>query len=269
MSLLSDQENHHENSMSLEDHLDELRFRLIRMIIGVAVGLVVCLLFGSHIINFIQRPYFEAMQSLHSTEIAADSSLSQAPYQLQTLAPADGFLSYMKIALVSGFLLSSPWVFYHIWMFIGAGLYPKERSFVYKAAPASAALFICGAFFFIMVVAPLSLTFLVQFNDRVLGLKSAFAFSEYVSFVSTLTFIFGIAFQMPLAIFFLTKTGLVSLISLQKSRKYVLFGIVILSAMATPPDVISQLTLAGPLYLLYELGIILSKVTKNKPKTEK
>ena len=263
MSSLSE-EHHHDSAMSLEDHLDELRFRLIRMIIGIAVGLVVCLLFGSHIINFIQRPYFEAMNSLHNMEVAVDSALPQAKYQLQTLAPADGFLSYMKIALVSGVLLSSPWVFFHIWMFIVAGLYPKEKRFVYKAAPASAALFICGALFFIMVVAPLSLTFLVQFNDRVLGLKSAFAFSEYVSFVSTLTFIFGIAFQMPLAIFFLTKTGLVSLISLQKSRKYVLFGIVIISAVATPPDVISQITLALPLYLLYELGIILSKFTKNE-----
>ena len=268
MSSLSE-ENHHDSAMSLEDHLDELRFRLIRMIIGVAVGLAVCLLFGSHIINFIQRPYFKAMHSLHSTEtlvgdmpVGENVHIPEVKYQLQTLAPADGFLSYMKIALVSGVVLASPWVFYHIWMFIAVGLYPKEKGFVYKAAPASAALFICGALFFITVVAPLSLTFLVNFNDRVLGLKSAFAFSEYISFVTTLTFIFGIAFQMPLAIFFLTKTGLVSLTSLQKSRKYVLFGIVIISAIATPPDVISQITLALPLYLLYELGIILSKVSR-------
>ncbi len=262
--LSSEQENHHDYAMSLEDHLEELRFRLIRMIIGVAVGLVICLSLGSHIINFIQRPYFDAMHSLHSTEVGTGGSGQQVKYQLQTLAPADGLLSYMKISLVSGVLLSSPWVFYHIWMFIAAGLYPKEKKFVYKAAPASAVLFVCGALFFILAVAPLSLIFLVQFNDRVLGLKSAFAFSEYVSFVTTLTFIFGIAFQMPLAIFFLNKTGLVSLVSLQNSRKYVLFGIVIVAAMATPPDVISQLTLAGPLYLLYELGIIFCKFSKSE-----
>ena len=264
------EENHHDSAMSLEDHLDELQFRLIRMISGVAVGLVVCLLFGSHIINFIQRPYFQAMHSLHNTTILVDdiqvtenTPVPKVKYQLQTLAPADGFLSYMKIALVSGVMLSSPWVFFHIWMFIATGLYPKEKKFVYRAAPASAVLFVCGALFFILVVAPLSLTFLVQFNDRVLGLRSAFTFSEYISFVTTLTFIFGIAFQMPLAIFFLTKTGLVSLVRLQKSRKYVLLGIVIVAAMATPPDVISQLTLALPLYLLFELGIIFSRISKN------
>lgn len=258
---LSHLEQHRDSSMSLEDHLEELRFRLIRMIVGISMGFIICLFLGSDIINFIQRPYFDAMHSLYNAQVTHRESI-EAEYQLQTLAPADGFLSYIKITLVSGVILASPWVFYHIWMFIAAGLYPKEKRFVYKVAPISAILFICGALFFIMAVAPLSLTFLVKFNDRVLGLKSSFAFSEYVSFVSTLTFVFGIAFQMPLAIFFLTKTGMVSLIRLQRSRKYVLFGIVIVAAMATPPDVISQLTLAGPLYLLFELGIVFSKSIK-------
>jgi sec-independent protein translocase protein TatC len=274
MLPVSELDKYHDSAMSLEEHLDELRFRLIRMIIGIAIGLIVCLFLGSYIIDFIQRPYFHAMHSLTNNAsaslIPADTTnVEQSKYQLQTLAPADGFLSYMKISLVSGVILSSPWVFFQIWMFIAAGLYPREKKFVYKAAPASAILFVCGALFFILVVAPLSLTFLVSFNDRVLGLRSAFTFSEYVSFVTTLTFIFGIAFQMPLAIFFLAKTGLVSLVSLQKSRKYVLFGIVIISAMATPPDVISQLTLAAPLYLLYELGIIFSKISEKSRKNKK
>ena len=93
------------------------------------------------------------------------------------------------------------------------------------------------------------------------ALRSAFDFTEYVSFVTTLAFVFGIAFQMPLAIFFLNKAGLVSVTQLTTSRKYVLLGIVVVAAMATPPDVISQVTLALPLYLLFELGIILSRLS--------
>lgn len=265
----SQEDSHHDSSMSLGDHLDELRFRLMHIILGIAVGLVVCLFFGSHIVDFIQRPYLEAVNSLQGVAVTADSaqsgvdagSVMPEKYQLQTLSPAGGLLSYMKIVLVSGVLLSSPWVFYHIWMFIATGLYPKEKKFVYKATPVSAGLFVCGALFFVLVVAPLSLTFLVNFNDRVLNLRSAFDFSEYVLFVTTLTFVFGVAFQMPLAIFFLNKAGLVSVKQLAASRKYVLFGIVIVAAMATPPDVISQLTLALPLYLLFELGIIFSRLS--------
>ncbi|MCK5529234.1 MAG: twin-arginine translocase subunit TatC [Kiritimatiellae bacterium] len=265
----SPEDSHYDSSMSLEDHLDELRFRLIRIVIGVAVGLVVCLFFGSHIVGLIQHPYLEAVHSLQGIAATSDSaqsgtaagSVMPEKYQLQTLSPAGGLLSYMKIVLVSGLLLSSPWVFYHIWMFIATGLYPKEKKFVYKAAPVSAGLFVFGALFFVLVVAPLSLTFLVNFNDRVLDLRSAFDFTEYVSFVTTLAFVFGIAFQMPLAIFFLNKAGLVSVTQLTTSRKYVLLGIVVVAAMATPPDVISQVTLALPLYLLFELGIILSRLS--------
>ncbi len=252
--------------MSLGDHLAELQYRLIRILIGVGIGLAICLIFGSHIIGFIQRPYIKAISTLHSSLVEQEQGVPHsgekipAEFQLQTLAPGDGIMSYMRISLLSGLILSSPWVFYQIWMFIGAGLYPRERTFVYRAAPASAILFIFGALFFIFVVAPLSLTFLVNFNDKVLGLKSAFTFTEYISFITTLTIVFGIAFQMPIGIFFLTGSGLLSIAQLCKARKYVLFAIVIIAAIATPPDIISQLTLALPLYLLYELGIIFSRI---------
>ena len=236
-------------TMTLGDHLEELRLRLILALAGLVVGAIICLFFGSKIIAFIEKPYIGVM----GTEA-----------RLQTLAPADGFTSYMKIALIAGLIISSPWVFYQLWMFISAGLYPNEKRYVYLATPFSAALFIAGALFFILVVAPLTIGFLVKFNEKVLGVSSNFTFQNYISFITVLMLIFGIAFQTPIAIFFLNRTGLVSLQALRRSRKFVLLSVFIVAAIATPPDVISQITLAIPLYLLFELGILLIYFVERK-----
>jgi len=242
-----------DSTMSLGDHLEELRMRLIRALVGLGVGAVICLFLCSKIITFMEGPYIGVMGE---------------GARLQILAPAEGFISYIKIALVSGLILSSPWVFYHMWMFVAAGLYPNEKRYVHLAAPFSAALFVIGALFFIIVVAPLTLGFLVKFNERVLGVSSNFTFANYISFVTMLMLVFGIAFQTPVAILFLNKTGLVSVKALRKSRKFVLIGIFVAAAMATPPDPISQVTLAFPLYALFELGILLSWLSERKKRSQ-
>ena len=234
-------------TMSLGDHLEELRLRLALAIAGIVICAIVCLFFGSKIIALMEAPFIRIM--------GPDA-------RLQTLAPADGFVSYMKISLISGLLISSPWVFYQLWMFVSAGLYKNERKYVRLATPCSAILFISGALFFLLVVAPLTLGFLIKFNKAVLGVSSNFTFQNYISFVTTLMLVFGAAFQTPIAIYFLNKTGIVSLKMLTESRKYVLLTIFIVAAVATPPDIISQVTLALPLYLLFELGIILARFTK-------
>lgn len=241
------------STMSLGDHLEELRTRLLLALAGLAVGAIICLFFGPKIIAFIERPYIGVMGE---------------EARLQTLAPADGFVSYMKISLITGLIISSPWVFYHLWMFVAAGLYPNEKRYVHLVTPFSAALFIAGALFFIFVVAPLTLGFLVKFNERMLGVSSNFTFQKYVSFVTTLMLVFGIAFQTPIAILFLTKTGLVSIQSMRRSRKFVLLGVFVVAAMATPPDMISQVTLAVPLYALFELGILLSYLAKRRKSSQ-
>jgi len=242
-----------DSTMSLGDHLEELRMRMIRALLGLGLGAVVCLVFCSKIIDFIEGPYIGVMGE---------------NARLQTLAPADGIISYIKIAFISGLILSSPWVFYQLWMFVAAGLYPHEKRYVHLATPFSAILFVTGALFFVLIVAPLTLGFLVKFNKSVLGVDSNFTFANYISFITMLMLVFGVAFQTPIAIFFLYKTGLVSIESLRRSRKFVLLGIFIVAAMATPPDVISQVTLAIPLYALFELGIILSWFSSRKKETQ-
>jgi sec-independent protein translocase protein TatC len=315
-----------DSTMSLGDHLEELRMRLIRALLGLGIGLVVCLVFGRSIIRFIEGPYNDATAIfLFSTKLDFQSDLAggdmshplreefkdkgfavpdkvsirkrSMPWQrsawlisskkarywvkatgkelkvyeldpLMVIAVAAGFVSYVKIALIAGLVLTSPWVFYQLWMFVAAGLYPHERRYVYYAVPFSVVLFVCGALFFLIVVAPLTVGFLVKFNERILEVRSQFTFQHYISFVSHLMLVFGLAFQTPTAIFFLNRTGLVSLRALNRSRKYVILLIVIVAAMATPPDVISQITLAVPLYILFEVGILLSYLAGRRKRSE-
>ncbi|MBN1796063.1 MAG: twin-arginine translocase subunit TatC [Sedimentisphaerales bacterium] len=240
------------STMSLGDHLEELRARLILALLGLAVGTIACLIFGRYLLRFLQRPYY---------------NIGSVP-PLVVLAPADAFVGYMKVSFIAGLMLSCPWVFYHIWMFVAAGLYQKEKRYVKIAVPFSAALFVAGAFFFFFVVAPISLRFFLKFGD-IIGVTASWTFQKYIAFITTLMLVFGLAFQTPIAIFILNKVELVSIAALKSSRKYVLLAMFIIAAMATPPDVVSQITLAIPLYLLYELGIILCWLSAKKRKNER
>ncbi len=242
------------HTMSLGDHLEELRARLILAILGLVIALIACLSFGKWIISFIEMPYIKAMGE-------------QA--RLQSIAPTDGFVSYMEISMIAAVVIASPWIFYQLWLFISAGLYPNEKRYVYLAVPFSTILFVTGALFFVLIIAPLTLRFLVAFNKSVLGVTSNFTFKNYVSFVATMMLVFGLAFQTPIAIFFLNKTGLVSIEALCKSRKYVVLGVVFVAAAATPgSDLLSLFALAIPMYLLFELGILLCRFFRRKERLQ-
>ncbi|MHC4477944.1 MAG: twin-arginine translocase subunit TatC [Planctomycetota bacterium] len=274
-----------ETTMSLGDHLEELRMRLIYALAGLGLALLVCLFFGRRIILFIQGPYLRVMSRYAPSQpvdpnAASDPNADSDPnavvtpntgttqdVRLRTLGPTQGITSYMKVSLITGLIVASPWVFYHLWMFVAAGLYPNERKYVYMAVPVSVVLFITGALFFMFVVAELSLAFLINV-DRWLRFESNWTFPMYVTFITTLMLVFGIAFQTPLAILFLNKAGLVSIKALRRSRKFVVLGIFVVAAMATPPDVVSQVTLAVPLYFLFELGIVLSWFAGRKKKSQ-
>ena len=275
-------------SMSLGDHLEELRLRMILALAGVVVGLIVCLFFGKHLIAFLERPYNQAMgiTQLHlianpeqktndSADNTEDKSTTQAEAQditeetasdtptnnlrprigLQTKKPAEGFATYIKICLVFGLLLTSPWVFWQAWAFVSSGLYRHERRFIHVVSPISALLFVVGSLFFLFMVAPLAMTFFMKFNEA-LNLASFWMFEDYINMVLMLMLVFGLAFQMPIAIVFAERMGLVSIEMLVNGRKYVIIALTIIAAMATPPDVISQISLFIPMYALFESGIV-------------
>ena len=312
--------------MSLGDHLEELRARLILALLGLFVGMVVSLIFGTHILRVIEWPYHRARAEraanlqkvdtprvegealglvdvlfttltdrlahdpnaprdldpnrvawLHSVSTEAVKTWMQkreyvAPpdtlSSLIVISPAEGFLAYMKVSLISGLILTAPWVFYQIWMFVAAGLYPKERHYVYKAVPFSAGLFIVGALFFLLVIAYLTLKFFLMFDDSV-GVASQWTLQKYISFVTVLMLVFGLAFQTPIAVFVLVRMGLVGIKTLRTYRKYVLLGLAFVSAVATPsPDPMTMLALLIPLYGLYELGILMAVFAEKKAKEQ-
>lgn len=249
-------------SMSLGDHLEELRIRMILALAGLLIGLAVCLFFGKDLIGVLETPYNRAIgtnkveasenqQDVYSTQKDTES----VPVGLQTRKPAEGFVTYIKICLVFGLLATSPWVFWQAWMFVSAGLYRHEKNFVHIVAPVSAMLFVTGALFFLFMVAPLALTFFIKFNQR-LNLASYWMFEDYINMILMLTLVFGLAFQMPIAIVFAERMGLVSIETLVNGRKYVIVVLTIVAAMATPPDVISQVSLFIPMYGLFEGGIL-------------
>ncbi len=319
-----------ETTMSLGDHLEELRARLIMAILGLVIGTIICLFLGKYIIHFIERPYIReravylrskaeaklkdsktanapstylldafsanllkaletdpnapgidpgAVKFVHKiyTEtitklaedpnyvaVAADAYSSNSQQDLTAIAPADPFIAYMKITLIAGVILSSPWVFYQLWMFVAAGLYENERRYVRIAVPFSTGLFVTGALFFLFAIAPFCLRFFLKFGDLI-GVSAIWTFDKYVSFVTMLMLVFGLSFQTPIAIFVLNRTGLISIESLKKSRKYTIVAIFLIAAIATPsPDVVSQIALAIPLYALFELGILLSWLSIRK-----
>jgi sec-independent protein translocase protein TatC len=310
--------------MSLGDHLEELRARLILALLGLAVGAIVSLIFGKQILRAIEWPYnttilkrlqategprleaealvfvetffttltnqlasdpnapadldpkrvaflhqvsTEAAKAWVRTQTAANDEPIPFGKRLQVLSPPEAFMAYMKISLISGLILTAPWVFYQIWMFVAAGLYPKERHYVYRAVPFSAGMFILGALFFLFVIARLTLGFFLGFGD-VVGVASQWTLQRYVSFVTILMLVFGIAFQTPIAVFILVRLGIVSIKTLRNTRKYVLLGLAFLAALATPPDPLSMILLLVPLYGLFELGLILSIFAEKKAKQQ-
>ncbi len=238
------------STMSLGDHLEELRSRLIYALTGLGAGTIICMVFGTFLVKYLQRPYDELVPGR----------------PLVVLAPADAFVGYMKVSLVAGLVLSSPWVFYQLWMFVSAGLYAREKRYVRVAVPVSTGLFIAGALFFFYGVAPISLQFFLKFGE-IIGVAPSWTFQKYVSFITMLMLVFGLGFQTPVVIFVLNRTGLVSVGALSKARRYVFLGMFVVAAVATPPDVISQITLGLPLYLLYELGILLCKLIPRRERS--
>jgi sec-independent protein translocase protein TatC len=231
--------------MSFGDHLEELRARIIFALLGVGAGLTVCMFFSGFFLSLLAKPY------LHATrQIGLDG-------ELLAITLSEKFLVYMKTALLFGLVISSPWVFYQLWKFISAGLYRHEKRFVYMISPVCAALFIIGALFFLFVIAPIMIRFFIGFDAGIDFVRTQVTLSSYINFMFSMMLIFGLCFQMPVAIVAVNRIGVVSLESLKKARKYVLLAIFIVAAVATPSaDAISQIALAVPMYILFELGIL-------------
>lgn len=227
--------------MTFTSHLEELRVRMTRMVIGALVGFLACFGIKERLFDMLLVPLKEAMPP--------GSKL------IYTGLP-EAFFTYLKVALVAGIFAASPYIFYQIWAFVAPGLYKDERKWIIPIAFFSALFFCTGAAFGYFVVFPFAFEFFMEFaTDTILPMPSL---KEYLSFSLKLLFAFGLVFELPLFIFFLARLGLVDAPLLRRIRKYAILCTFIFSAVLTPPDVVSQCLMAGPVIVLYELSIIIA-----------
>ena len=176
---------------------------------------------------------------------------------LVALAPLEGFMIYFMVCTVAGLVLASPWVFYQLWAFIAAGLYRHERRYVLKFLPFSLVLFLGGVFLCFFLVLPWTLQFLLEFNVK-LGIEPTLRISEWMSFATILPLVFGVCFQTPLVMLVLERIGIMSAQDFREKRRMAIFVVFIAAAIITPTsDPFTLMLLAGPMILLYELGLVL------------
>ena len=236
-----------EDKQPFLNHLEELRKRLIACAIAVGIGFAGCYFFSERIFQLLVQPLKNVMP--------------EGDPLIFTSLP-EMFLTYLKVALVSGILLAAPFLFYQIWLFIAPGLYRNEKSLVIPFVIASTILFIGGALFGYFVVFPFGFKFFIGFsNEYVKALPSV---KQYFGFALKLLFAFGLVFELPVIIFFLSKLGLVTPELLKKKRKYAILLTFVAAAILTPPDVVTQCMMAGPLIILYEVGIVVSRFAHKK-----
>lgn len=180
-----------------------------------------------------------------------------------TLNVQEAFMTYIKVSLISGLILTSPWVFYQIWLFVAAGLYPHEQKYVYTYLPTSIGLFLGGVVFCYYFVFPVMLGFLLGFNVR-MGLTAQIRISEWINFAVMMPLLFGVSFQLPLVMLFLQKINVFQVTDYREKRRMAILAIAFLAMILTPtPDPMSMLLMMAPMLALYELGIGLCLLTKS------
>lgn len=185
--------------------------------------------------------------------------------QAVTLNVQEAFMTYMKVSFIAGFILASPWIFYQLWLFVAAGLYPHERKYVHTYLPMSIGLFLGGVFFCFYAVLPVVLDFLLGFNGR-MGITAQIRISEWINFAVMLPLMFGISFQLPLVMLFLTKINVFKVEHYLAQWKLAVLTISVISCVLTPtPDPATMMLMMVPLLLLYFLGIALCRWMEPAP----
>jgi sec-independent protein translocase protein TatC len=227
-------------------HLIELRNRLLRIVIGFVIVFIILFPFANEIYALLAAPL-----------------LSELPTGGQMIATAvtTPFFVPMKVAMMTAFVLSLPHTLYQIWSFVAPGLYAHEKKFMIPIIVASSFLFLAGMTFAYFLVFPVIFGFIVGTAPE--GVAVMTDIGNYLDFVITLFFAFGLAFEVPIAVVMAVRFGWVTIDALKEARGYVVVGAFVIAAVVTPPDVISQFMLAVPMWLLYELGIVVAKFTSD------
>ncbi len=262
--------------MSFLDHLEELRWHLIRSVIAIVLVAIVAfvfkdfvfdkILFGPKDKSFITYRFFcEVAQFFGSTSNFCQGEL---PFRIQSRTVAGQFSAHMWTSILAGFILAFPYVLYQFWSFVSPGLYEKERSTARGFIFVASSLFFLGVVFGYYLVTPLSINFLGNYSvsDQI---HNDFDISSYIGLLRASVLATGIMFELPIIIYFLTKIGLVTPKILARNRKVALVIVLSLSAIITPPDIASQIIVSIPILVLYEVSIFISKfVIRSQQKKE-
>lgn len=355
--MATDKDLFDDSTMTFGEHLEVLRFHLIRALLGLSLSVAVCLIYGENLVRMIRQPVDAALRranfvpkvednvkeysfwgsiadyvksSIFPPDTSAANKPENAPLvdpesrrtislelsayelaeQLHQSAPTtypvppddlkdksltlkarseafaqfrhgmekidrpvtlnvqEAFMTYMKVSFIAGLVLASPWVFYQLWLFVAAGLYPHERKYVYTYLPMSIILFIGGIFFCFYAVLPTVLDFLLGYNARI-ELTAQIRISEWISFAVMLPLMFGISFQLPLIMLFLTTINLFTVQHYLGQWRMAVLAIAVISMVLTPtPDPMTMILMMAPLLMLYFLGIGLCYWTVPQTKIE-
>lgn len=242
-----DEEEEGDRPMTLRDHLNELRKRVFRAFLFALAGFAVCYPFAKKITIFLLTPL---------------NAVKPSDLPFIYTAPAEAFFTEVKIAFVAGLFLTSPLIFYQLWAFVAPGLYKEEKHYILPIALFSAFFFISGGAFCYFIAFPFIFEFFMSYNSEFL--KAMLAISTTLNFVLQLLLAFGIVFELPLFAFFLSRLGIINADMLRRFRRYAILIMLIVAAILTPPDVVSQLLMAGPLMVLYEVSILIAAVFGKK-----
>jgi sec-independent protein translocase protein TatC len=238
-----------DESSPLLNLLQRLRKRLVSCAIAIGVGFIICYAFSETLFRVLARPL--------KLELAPDSLF------IYTGLP-EMFFNYIKIGFVGGLLLAAPYILYQVWMLVAPAMNDRQKRLVLPFVICSSLLFIGGGLFGYFVAFPFGFKFFLGFESEYL--QSLPSVKQYLSFSIKLLFLFGVVFEFPVLAFFLTRAGIVTSEFLKKNRAYGMFLIFVIAAVITPPDVISQIMLAMPLLLLYEVGIFVSRMAEGRKK---
>jgi sec-independent protein translocase protein TatC len=255
MATTVPEEDIDDKKMPLLDHLIELRQRLIWSAVAILVCFLVAYAFSGYIFEFLVKP----LQHVES---------ATGPRRMIYTAPTEAFFTYVKVAFFTAIFVSFPVVAAQIWMFVAPGLYKHEKQAFLPFLVATPVLFLLGAAFLYYLILPFALKFFASFEvapiEGQMAISLEAKMSEYLSLVMALILAFGVSFQLPVLLTLLAKVGIVTSEGLSKYRRHAIVGMVAFAAVVTPPDVFSQLSLAFPMYLLYEVSIWIARLIEKR-----
>ena len=236
-----------DDKMPFLEHLGELRVRIMRALIALLVGTLIGLPFSQYLIDWLARP------------------ITKLGYDLVFTAPAEAFWVQMKVGIIAGLFVAAPAILWQVWGFVAPGLHTHEKKYAVPFVLIGSLLFIIGGAFSLFVVTPYALIFLLGYAR--LGLKPMITIENHIDFLLKFTLAFGAVLELPLIITLAARMGLVTAKVLAKNRKYAILGAFVIGAVLTPtPDAFNQALMAGPLIILYEVGIVCARLFGRRPK---